>query len=261
MCIIDADLIGPLLTLINSISLNSVLTVWKTYTSSYPNHEPRIKDISPPNNLSGGSDNEKSWIILSVIDKGIGIKADDLAKLGTAFTQLSQGRQKKYQGTGLGITISNMIIDALKGQLIVFSAPDYGSCFTFAIPVKTVKEVTKEKKTENSKEAQKLRIEELRKEFEGFNLKKTPRVLVVDDATINRKICSRKIKKLLPSIEITECASGKACIEEYEHDHANIVGIFLDFHMPGMDGDEVARKIREFEKLHEDVKQEVWIVG
>jgi len=31
--------------------------------------------------------------------------------------------------------------------------------------------------------------------------------------------------------------------------------------MPGMDGDEVARKIREFEKLHEEVKQEVWIVG
>jgi len=70
-------------------------------------------------------------------------------------------------------------------------------------------------------------------EFESFNLQKK-RVLVVDDATINRKICSRKVKKLLPSIEITECASGKACLEEYEHDHTNIMGIFLDFHMPGM---------------------------
>ena len=210
------------------------MTVWKTYTSSYPNHEPRLKNINPPNtSVNDGDDDDVSWIILSVIDKGIGIKADDLVKLGTAFTQLSQGRQKKYQGTGLGITISNMIIDALQGQLIVFSAPDYGSCFTFAVPVKCVKEVTKEEKTLNSKEEQKLRIEQLRTEFESFNLQKK-RVLVVDDATINRKICSRKVKKLLPSIEITECASGKACLEEYEHDHTNIMGIFLDFHMPQM---------------------------
>ena len=75
------------------------MTVWKTYTSSYPNHEPRLKDITPPNTSVNDGDDDVSWIILSVIDKGIGIKADDLAKLGTAFTQLSQGRQKKYQGS------------------------------------------------------------------------------------------------------------------------------------------------------------------
>ena len=240
-------------------TFTEVMTVWKTYSSSYPNHEPSLKGITDP--MSSNSDDDTYWIILSVIDKGIGIKADDLIKLGTAFTQLSQGKQKKYQGTGLGITISNMIIDALHGQLVVFSAPEYGSCFTFAIPVKCAKEITKEKKTLNSKEEQKLRIEQLQAEFESFNLKKNPRVLVVDDATINRKICSRKVKKLLPSVEITECANGKSCVEEYVHDHANIMGIFLDYHMPGMDGDEVARKIREFEKLHEEIKQEVWIVG
>ena len=85
-------------------------------------------------------------------------------------------------------------------------------------------------------------------------------MFVVDDATINRKICARKVSKLLPSVEITQCANGKSCIEEYEHDHANIMGIFLDYHMPGMDGDIVARNIREFESLHEEVKTPVWIV-
>jgi len=246
-------------------TFSEVLTVWKTYTASYPNHEPRLKDIAPATN-DGSDDDDNLWIILSVIDKGIGIKAADLSKLGTAFTQLSQGRQKKYQGTGLGITISNMIISALKGQLVMFSAPEYGSCFTFAIPVKRGKEPTVEKKNLNSKEATKLRIEQLRADFESFGFadggaRKSPRVLVVDDSTINRKICSRKVQKLLPAVEITQCASGKSCIEEYEDDYANIMGIFLDFHMPGMDGDVVARKIREFEKSHEDVKQEVWIVG
>ena len=143
-----------------------------------------------------------------------------------------------FSGTGLGITISNMIMNALGGQLVAFSAPEYGSCFTFAIPVKHGRTVINSNKAE-SKEAHKLRTEQLQAEFEGFGFgvgsnKKQPRVLVVDDSTINRKICSRKIRQLLPGVEITECSSGKSCIQEYEHDYKNIMGIFLDFHMPGM---------------------------
>lgn len=143
-----------------------------------------------------------------------------------------------YLGTGLGITISNMIMNALGGTLVAFSAPGYGSCFTFAIPVKRGSIIMEDDKVK-SKEATKMGIEQLKAEFEGFGFgeggkRKQPRVLVVDDSTINRKICSRKIKKLLPGVEITECPSGKSCIEEYEHDYGNIMGIFLDFHMPGM---------------------------
>jgi len=143
-----------------------------------------------------------------------------------------------YSGTGLGITISNMIMAALGGTLVAFSAPEYGSCFTFAIPVKRGRTIVEDTKVE-SKAATKLRIEQLQNEFEGFGFgeggtRKRPRVLVVDDSTINRKICSRKIKKLLPGVEITECASGKSCIQEYEHGYQNIMGIFLDFHMPGV---------------------------
>lgn len=141
-----------------------------------------------------------------------------------------------FLGTGLGITISNMIMNALGGTLIAFSAPEYGSCFTFAIPVKRGHTIVEDKV--ESKEATKLRIEQLQAEFERFGFgeggnRKQPRVLVVDDSTINRKICSRKIRKLLPGVEITECSSGKSCIEEYEHDYKNIMGLFLDFHMPG----------------------------
>mmetsp|Transcript_10668 Transcript_10668/g.18196 ORF Transcript_10668/g.18196 Transcript_10668/m.18196 type:complete len:1088 (-) Transcript_10668:69-3332(-) len=252
-------------------TFSEVLTVWKTYAASYPNHEPKLKNIASEtaNAINPLEDSKDScWIILSVIDRGIGIKAADLKLLGTAFTQLSQGRQKKYQGTGLGITISNMIMAALGGTLVAFSAPEYGSCFTFAIPVKRGRTIVEDTKVEN-KAATKLRIEQLQNEFEGFGFgeggtRKRPRVLVVDDSTINRKICSRKIKKLLPGVEITECASGKSCIQEYEHDYQNIMGIFLDFHMPGMDGDVVARNIREFEQTHEDVdvgQGGVWIVG
>lgn len=161
-----------------------------------------------------------------------------------------------------------MIMNALGGKLVAFSAPGYGSCFTFAIPVKRGDAIAEEPKVE-SKEVTQKRMQQLQNEFEAFGFgeggnRKRPRVLVVDDSTINRKICSRKIKKLLPGIEITECPSGKTCIQEYENDHQNIVGIFLDFHMPGMDGDVVARNIRGFEQTHAEVDVSqggVWIVG
>lgn len=129
-------------------------------------------------------------------------------------------------------------MNALGGQLVAFSAPEYGSCFTFAIPAKHGRDIVEDIKVD-TKEAVKLRTEQLQAEFEGFGFgegrnRKRPRVLVVDDSAINRKICSRKITKLLPMVEITECANGKSCIREYEHDYKNIMGIFLDFHMPGM---------------------------
>lgn len=77
-----------------------VLTVWKTYAASYPNHEPRLKDIASAKASTNKevADDDHCWLILSVIDRGIGINSVDLKRLGTAFTQLSQGRQKKYQG-------------------------------------------------------------------------------------------------------------------------------------------------------------------
>lgn len=96
---------------VNSISIEvlergtftDVMSVWRTYTNSYPACEPSLKDLASfgGNTNEGTADNEAKktlWLIVSVIDKGIGINAEDLKKLGTAFTQLSQGRQKKYQG-------------------------------------------------------------------------------------------------------------------------------------------------------------------
>jgi signal transduction histidine kinase len=76
-------------------TFSEVLTVWKTYAASYPNHEPKLKNIASEtaNAINPLEDSKDScWIILSVIDRGIGIKAADLKLLGTAFTQLSQGR-------------------------------------------------------------------------------------------------------------------------------------------------------------------------
>jgi len=228
--------------------------------SSYPACEPSLKDLAAFGAEEADASKEDGegntlWLIISVIDKGIGISPGDLKKLGTAFTQLSQGRQKKYQGTGLGINICQMIISALRGKMVIYSAKDYGSCFTFAVPVKMGGKdeagSQPSKSPLSAKDEKKARMAALQAEYESLGIaSRNPKLLVVDDSSINRKLCSRKIKTWLPGVAITECSSGKGLIEEYEHDHSIIMGVFLDFHMHGMDGDAAARRIREYEDTH-----------
>ena len=251
-------------------SFTDVLSVWRTYMNSYPACEPSLKELAAFGAEEADASKQDGegntlWLIISVIDKGIGISAADLKKLGTAFTQLSQGRQKKYQGSGLGINICQMIISALRGKLVIFSAKDYGSCFTFAVPVKMgakdEAESQPSKPLLSAKGEKKARMAALQAEYESLGIaSRNPKLLVVDDSSINRKLCSRKIKAWLPGVAITECSSGKGLIEEYEHDHSIIMGVFLDFHMHGMDGDAAARRIREYEDTHEEARR-VYIAG
>lgn len=274
-------------------SFAEVISVWKTYMNIYPEHRPLIKDLAAASSGvseegateedsssdRSGTDGAKNcnnsdktlWLIISVIDKGIGIKGEDLNRLGTAFTQLSKGRQRKYQGTGLGINICHMIVTAMEGKMVIFSAPGFGSCFTFGVPVKMMMPTPSSKRADNGlitrtndnrEDEKKRRIKQLRDEFEMLGLaSRGLKILVVDDSSINRKLCGRKIRTWLPDVTIANCSSGKAAIEEYEYDHPIIMGIFLDFHMHGMDGDACARKIREFEGTHDGVARPVWITG
>jgi signal transduction histidine kinase len=89
-----------------------VMAVWRTYMNVYPCSVPSLVEVSTlMAELASNQGDQKDvvWAMFSVTDKGIGISAADMKKLGIAFTQLSSGRQKKYQGTGLGLNICNML--------------------------------------------------------------------------------------------------------------------------------------------------------
>lgn len=243
-------------------SFAEVVSVWKTYKNIYPNCEPCLKDVQAEE--SNVAADNKLWTVVSVIDRGIGIAAPDLKRLGTAFTQLSSGRQKKYQGTGLGINICSMLVNALGGHLVIFSVPDFGSCFTFAIPLTRLETPrTEKRKARSDAEVIQEKRRKLLDDYEKLgtgNDGKNCTILVVDDSNINRKLCRLKIKKWLPDVTVLECANMESALQEYEHGHERIMGVFMDYHMPGGDGDECTRKMRQFERMHEEVGH-VHIVG
>lgn len=98
----------------------------------------------------------------------------------------------------------------------MFSATGLGSCFSFAIPVKINTGEVPISIIETPKEKDQ-KMEELQHEFDSRGLNdRGVRVMVVDDSAINRKLCSRKIRRWMPSVIISECSSGKIALEEYQ---------------------------------------------
>ncbi len=79
--------------------------------------------------------NGQTAIAISVIDTGIGIKADDVARLFKAFEQLAAGSADRVGGTGLGLHLSRALALLLGGELSVISEQGAGSTFTLTLPL------------------------------------------------------------------------------------------------------------------------------
>ncbi|MBI3804107.1 MAG: hypothetical protein HY282_10140 [Nitrospirae bacterium] len=77
---------------------------------------------------------EKSEVEIRIQDTGIGIKPEDLPKIFEAFYQVDGTATRKFEGSGLGLTIVKQLVDLLKGEIRVESAPGKGSLFILSLP-------------------------------------------------------------------------------------------------------------------------------
>ena len=81
---------------------------------------------------------ETDAIAISVRDTGIGISAEDQARIFLEFEQADSGSTRKFDGTGLGLTISKRIVERMGGSIAVESAPGAGATFRVAVPLPRV---------------------------------------------------------------------------------------------------------------------------
>ncbi|OGG56930.1 MAG: PAS domain-containing sensor histidine kinase, partial [Candidatus Handelsmanbacteria bacterium RIFCSPLOWO2_12_FULL_64_10] len=86
--------------------------------------------------LGRRQENGQTLTEFRVIDTGIGIKAEDQARLFQAFTQLDSASTRRYEGTGLGLHLSQKLTDLIGGHITLKSEHGKGSAFTLAIPEK-----------------------------------------------------------------------------------------------------------------------------
>jgi signal transduction histidine kinase/CheY-like chemotaxis protein len=171
-------------------------------------------------------DHGEPLLEFAVRDTGIGLTEQGKGRLFQSFSQADSSTTRKYGGTGLGLAISKRLAELMGGTMWVESAgPGTGSTFRFTIRAPAAE-----------------LAEGARRDFIGQQpALKGKRILVVDDNATNRRILALQAAKWGLVAQDTEAPEeALRMLQKQAYDLA-----IVDMHMPGMDGTELAQRIRE----------------
>lgn len=163
----------------------------------------------------------------AVRDSGIGIPLEFQERIFESFMQADNSIARKYRGTGLGLAIAKNLVESMGGQIQVKSAPGEGSefrfCLELAAPAGGQPGVEPAASSRNPPPGR--------------------RVLVVEDNPVNQMLLMAMLRKM--ELECEGVENGKAALETLEAKAERYDLIFMDLHMPGMDGLKTTAIIRQ----------------
>ncbi|WP_018127058.1 hybrid sensor histidine kinase/response regulator [Balneola vulgaris] len=166
-------------------------------------------------------DNEEFYLKVNIKDTGIGISEEGKQKLFQSFSQVEEGKSRKYGGTGLGLVISKRLSESMGGSVHVESALGIGTTFTFTIRVEAGSSTLKP--------------------FRSVALQ-NKRAFLLDDNKTNLHILSQQLTA--HNIEV-ETATHFSLTTGNIKDLANFDIMIMDMHMPKLDGVYIAKEIRK----------------
>jgi PAS domain S-box-containing protein len=175
----------------------------------------------------GEESDTQATVNFAITDTGIGIPGDKQSLLFAPFTQVDGSITRKYGGTGLGLAISKDLVELMGGQIAAESTEGKGSTFRFTI--------TFEKQPPGD-----LTEDHPLPDLAGLN------VLVVDDHKTNRLLVTRLLESWgCRFAESPEAESALTLLHEAAEGGDPFRVALIDMQMPGMDGGELGRAIRE----------------
>ncbi|MDR1677693.1 MAG: response regulator, partial [Deltaproteobacteria bacterium] len=175
--------------------------------------------------------NGQSLMLFVVQDTGIGISEENINAIFKPFEQGSGAINRKYGGTGLGLTISRHIVNLYGGDIKVESQVGKGSTFSFQIWLQETDQQTP--------------IIQVSKDPKNRFVGK--KVLLVDDVELNRKIARAMLK--VTGIKVDEAVDGSIALKMFEESPVNTYDIILmDVQMPVMDGYQACAAIRQLDR-------------
>ena len=173
------------------------------------------------------ADRDQIQLHISVEDTGIGIPGEHLDRIFHSFTQGDSSTTRRYGGTGLGLAISKHLVEMMGGTIWAESALGEGATFHFTCLLERAAEAEPGERG-------------VAEQLSGLP------VLVVDDNQLNRTILLRYLESW--GMSAAEVADGPRCLAEVQRAHERGEPyrlILLDCLMPGLDGVEVAERLRD----------------
>jgi CheY-like chemotaxis protein len=162
-------------------------------------------------------------LVITVADQGVGISSADQTKLFTKFQQV--GQAKSSEGSGLGLSITQGLVELLGGSIKVLSTLGSGSIFKVKLPQQSVTEIVEHDFTTLPVKA-------------SFDHNR--KVLVVEDNEINQAVMLAVFESL--DIPIMIVGTGEDAVKIVNNRHFDLV--FMDIHLPGIDGRQASEKIK-----------------
>ena len=180
--------------------------------------------------VDGRIEDDSAVIKIAVNDTGIGINQEKLDRIFEKFSQVDESATRRHEGTGLGLAIASSLVELMGGQIGVESELGKGSTFWFEVTLPTFGSAVKKR--------------QIPMDVTGS------RILVVDDNAVNRSILvENMIAWKFESAAASSGAEALAAIRAMKEQGIEPDCVILDYHMPKMDGGELARAIRSEEAI------------
>ncbi len=175
----------------------------------------------------------------AITDTGVGMSEEQMGHIFDPFSQADNSVSRKFGGSGLGLAICKNLVNKMGGEIEVASEPAVGSTFSFSVDAPTTDEAPESSSPLKTGTALCKGDPEPPKESKKSN--PDLQILVAEDQLVNRRLIS-KVLTNLGYAEPIFAKDGREC-DHMLNDRVECDVIFLDVHMPGLDGTDIARKI------------------
>jgi CheY-like chemotaxis protein len=181
--------------------------------------------------------------VFVVRDTGIGISEEDISKLFQPFTQLDSAINRQYEGTGLGLSLVKKFVEIQNGRIWVESKPGEGTTFTFELPL--IKSMNYEAIPEETHKVDGVDGRPVPgTDNSAVAIGAEPLILVVEDDDNSRELIEATLEK--EGYRVASACCGKEALLLAEK--LKPFAITLDLMMPGMDGWDVLKHLKDEEQ-------------